>query len=61
MAASRMKALEQNSIPHYHIEKQLFPVCLYSDPTTTSARNYIHQLHPLDYTCLGNAGGLYPL
>jgi len=60
-AISRMTALEQNLIPLYHIEKQLFPVLLDSDPVITSARNYIHQLHPLNYTCLGNAGGLCPL
>lgn len=55
---SRMRALEQNSIPLYHREKQLFPVLLDSNPIITSARNCIHQLHSLYYTCLASAGSL---
>lgn len=54
----RTRAPEQNSIPQYHIEKQLFPVLLDSNPIIMSARNYIHQLHPLYCTCLGNAQGI---
>lgn len=55
---SRMRAVEQNSIPLYHREKQLFPVLLDSNPIITSARSCIHQFHPLYYTCLASAGSL---